>query len=256
MRIERGVTGSRFPRLLMLVLAAALLVSTPVRASLIVAVGSAVSISPSSNDTLEITLTNTGPTALSLGSFSFEVEVTDPHVTFTSATTGTGAAYVFDGNSTFGPTISTSAPGQTLAASDLWAGVGGALVGAGATVGLGHVVFDVSAGALPGPITVTLSPFPATSLSDSVGTPIAIDSLMNGSITISSVPEPSALTFTVLGLAALTWTRRQDHASRHPQLGKASEHPEVTPACVSCVAAVCSGLHHPARPRSISTIRR
>jgi len=208
MRIGRGATGSRLPHLPMLVLAAALLVSAQVRASLIVAAGSAVSSSPSSNDTLEITLTNTGPTALSLGSFSFEIEVTDSHVAFTSATTGTGAAYVFAGNSTFGPTISTSAPGQTLDASDLWAGAGGALVGAGATVGLGHVVFDVSAGALPGAITVTLSPFPATSLADSAGSPITIDSLVNGSIAISSVPEPSALAFTLLGLAALTWARR------------------------------------------------
>ena len=108
--------------------------------------------------------------------------MTDPHVTFTSATTETGAVYVFAGNSMFGPTISNSAPSQTLDASDLWSGVGGALVGAGASVGLGHV----------------------------------FDALANGSITISSVPEPSALTFTLLGLAALTWTRRLGSAIALP----------------------------------------
>jgi hypothetical protein len=65
-------------------------------------------------------------------------------------------------------------------------------------------------------MTVMLSPFPATSLSDALGDPIGIDALTNGSITISSVPEPSALTFTLLGLAALTWTRRLDSAIALP----------------------------------------
>jgi len=208
MRIAMAATGSRFPQLLMMMPAVALLLSTPVGASLLITVGSAVSTSPSSNNTLEVTLTNTGPATLSLAGFSFEIEVTDPHVTFTSATTETGAAYVFAGNSMFGPTISNSAPGQTLDASDLWGGAGGAAVAAGATVGLGDVFFDVSAGALSGPMTVMLSPSPATSLSDALGDPIGIDTLTNGSITISPVPEPSALTFTLLGLAALTWTRR------------------------------------------------
>jgi len=201
-------TGSRFPSLFMMVTAVALLISAPVGASVVITAGSDVSISPSSNNTLDVTLTNAGLAPLTLAGFSFEIEATDPHVTFTSATTDTGTVYVFAGSSLFGPTISTSAPGQTLDASDFWGGSGGAAVAAGATVGLGHVFFDVSAGATPGPVSVMLSPFPGTSLSDPLGDIIVIGTLTNGSITISPVPEPSAMTLMLLGLAALIWTRR------------------------------------------------
>jgi len=202
---------SRFQHLFMMLPAAALLISAPVGASLIITVGNVFSNSPSSGNTLEIDLTNTGPAPLSLAGFSFEIDVTDPQITFTWATTATVAAYVFAGNSLFGPIISTSAPGQTLDVSDLWSGVGGATVAAGATVGLGHAFFDVSAGDLSGLVTVMLSPFPATSLSDPAGNSISVNTLTNGSITIagSPVPEPSALTLALLGLAALASIRKR-----------------------------------------------
>ena len=195
----------------MLVPAVTLLISAPAGASIIITVGNVFSNSPSSSNTLEIDLTNTGPTSLSLGAFSFEIVVTDPHITFTSASTATVAPYVFAGNSLFGPIISTSAPGQTLDGSDLWSGVGGATIAAGATVGLGHVFFDISAGDSSGPMTVMLSPFPATSLSDPSGGNISVNTLTNGSITIagSPVPEPSALTLALVGLAALVSIRKR-----------------------------------------------
>ncbi len=202
---------SQFRRLLMLVPAVALLISTPVGASLIITVGNVFSNSPSSNNTVDIELTNTGPASLSLGAFSFEIVVTDPHITFTSASTATVAPYVFAGNSLFGPIISTSAPGQILDGSDLWSGGGGATIAAGATVGLGHVFFDISAGDSSGSITVMLSPFSATSLSDPLGGNISVDTLTNGSITIAGapVPEPSAPTLALVGLAALVSIRKR-----------------------------------------------
>lgn len=202
---------SWFRRLFMIMPVVGLLISTPAEASLIITVGNVFSNSPSSSNTLEIDLTNTGPASLSLAGFSFEIEVTDPHITFTSATIATVAAYVFAGNSLFGPIISTSPPGQTLDVSDLWGGAGGATIAAGATVGLGHVFFDVSAGDLSGLVTVMLSPFPFTSLSAPAGNNVSVDTLTNGSITIapSAVPEPSALTLALLGLAALASIRRR-----------------------------------------------
>lgn len=201
---------SWFRRLLMIAPVATLLIAVSAEASLIISVGNVFAGSPSSGNTLEVNLTNTGPASISLAGFSFEIEVTDPHITFTSASISTAAAYAFAGNSLLGPVISTSAPGQTLDASDLWGGPGGATIGAGATVGLGHVFFDVSAGDLSGLVAVMLSAFPFTSLSDPNGGNLSIDALTNGSITIatSSVPEPSALALALLGFAALASIRK------------------------------------------------
>ena len=128
------------------------------------------------------------------------------------ATTATLAPYVFAGNSLFGPTISTSVPGQTLDAFDLW-GVpgGGAAIAAGATVGLGRAFFNVLAGGLSGLVIVSAVAVPFTSLSDPSGSNIDVDTLTNGSITIaaSAVPEPSALVLAVLALAAMASIRKR-----------------------------------------------
>lgn len=197
--------------LFMIVPLVGLLISAAAQASLIIAVGNAFANSPSSSNTLEVNLINTGPASISLAGFSFEIQVTDAHITFTSASIATMAPYVFAGNSLFGPTISTSAPGQTLDVSDVWGGPGGATIAAGATVGLGHVFFDVSSGDLSRLVTVMLSPFPATSLSDPAGANVNVGTLTNGSITTPTavVSEPSTLALAFLGFAALVSIRRR-----------------------------------------------
>ena len=57
-------------------------------------------------------------------------------------------------------------------------------------MGLGHVSYSISGGAAAGPFAITLSPT-ATSLANAAGANVVIDTLSNGTLTVSSaVPEP------------------------------------------------------------------
>ena len=188
----------------------------PARAGLIVSVESVTANAGSTSDALDITLTNTGPSAVTVGGFSFGVSVATTNITFTQANTSTTTApYIFDGLSLFGPVISTST-GQSLTASDLFANIGsGTTLGAGVEVGLGHLLFDVSQTASSGPVTVSLASFPTTSLSDASGNNIPINSLNGGAITIQSVtaiPEPPSLVPAITGISAIAlflWRSRR-----------------------------------------------
>jgi len=153
---------------------------------------------------LDVLLTNTGASAISIDAFSFEVSTSNPQIIFTGADESTNAApYLFLGDSTFGPNIDT-ATGQSLIASDV--GLASVMVGAGVEVGLGRVLFDVTAQASPGSFPVTFTSL-ATSLSDPAGNAIAITSITDGTIVIGQVgtvvPEPSSLATVTLGL--LLW---------------------------------------------------
>ena len=189
------------------------------QATLVVSAESVTASPGSSADSFDVTLQNTGPLSVTIGAFSFALSTSSTHVIFTSATTSTTTApYIFDGLSFFGPTISTTPPGQSLQASDLFSGVGGSTLGGGATVGLGHVLFNVDSSAPGGSIPVTLSPFPLTSLSDQNGTNIPVNILVNGTITVPggpTVPEPSTLLLSTLGGALLlAGFMREGHSFR------------------------------------------
>jgi len=188
-------------------MALALAGSLPVQATPIMIAGTATVNAGSTGDTLDFTLFNSRPNAITLGGFSLEISVADAHISFTSATTATSLPYVFAGDSLFGPIISTSGPGQTLDASDFCL-VCGNTIAAGATVGLAHIFFDVAAGAPSGPVTVSVTAFPFTSLSDLAGNDLQAI-LQNGTITIrsTSVPEPSTLALLVLPMVLLARRR-------------------------------------------------
>jgi hypothetical protein len=180
-----------------LVLAAAVLAlcaSVPAKASLVISAGTATANAGSAGNAFDVTLINTGPAAVALGSFSLEISVADADVSFTAATTATALPYAFAGDSLSGLDIGASPPGQTFDASDACI-VCASAIAAGATVGLAHIVFDVSAGALSGPFTVSIAAPPATSLSDTAGGVLAA-TLLDGTLIIgggTSIPEPSTL---------------------------------------------------------------
>lgn len=203
------------------VLVSALLLGVgPARGGFVVSVQSVEVFPSTTGNALEVTLTNDGPTAVAIGSFSFEIASDPAVITFTSATTSTTAPYIFAGHSLFGPVINTSA-GATLLASDLDDRPAGATVAAGATVGLGRVLFNV--GFRAGTFPVTLSGFPNTSLSDPTGANLVITQMKNG--TIGAVPEPSSLALLALGWLAVagSWRSRiQGVTRREPQRSRSA----------------------------------
>ena len=180
------------------------------RAGLIMAVQSVSASAGSTNDVLNLTLTNTGPSAVTIGGFSFQIGA-GSGVTFTSVDTTTTPAYIFAGHSTFGPDISNSPPnlpGLNLAAGDTYATFGSGFslgVGAGNAVGLGRVHFNVSTGA-SGSIPITLAGFPSSNLSNANGVDITQSSgttFTSGTVTVLgiAVPEPSSLALGAFAVA-------------------------------------------------------
>jgi hypothetical protein len=202
-------TTLRLPALAAVLLLAGFAV--PARADIILTVQSVTVSAGSSNDALDVTLTNTGPNSVTIGGFAFGLSTTVP-ITFTAANISTSTApYIFTGHSLFGPVISTTPAGQTLEASDNFDVVNaGTTVSAGATVGLGHVLFNV--GSTPGIFVVTLAAFPSTSLSSPSGGNVPFTREVNGTITVGVVPEPSSVTLMGVGLAFLAGLARSRRA--------------------------------------------
>ena len=155
-------------------------------------------------DYFDVMLTNTG-SDLVVGGFSFALSVGDTNVTFTQVTMNTAVPYIFAGDSFVylslgGTNINILPAGQTVNASDADNSFLGVTIAGGATVGLGRVYFDVGAASAS---TIAVE-FVAsgTSLSDAFGkSTIPIETLNDGLITLTSVPEPSALP--LVGLAFL-----------------------------------------------------
>lgn len=200
---------SRRVQILPVLLASALLTAPLARADLVISVASATVNPGTVNDALDVSLLNNGPAAVTIGAFSFGVSVTDPDITFIGATTSTGTSYIFAGDSLFGPGIGTAA-GQSLTASDVFDIIGsGAIVAAGGSVGLGHVLFDVAPNAAGGVFAVSLSA-PQSSLADPSSANIPINSLVNGQISIAAqgVPEPPPIWAGFFALLSVVLARR------------------------------------------------
>jgi hypothetical protein len=194
----------------------ALLATGPARADLVISAQQVTSDPGATGVSLDVTLTNTGPSSVGIGAFTFELTVGSTDITFTGVTTATAAPYIFDGLGLIGPDIAVPGfTGQDIMASDLFSVFGsGATLGAGVTVGLGHLVFDVSGNA-SGVYPILLAAFPGTTLSDFDGNDVPITSLANGSVTtVRSVPEPSAMLLLGVGGGLLFLRRHRGTAAR------------------------------------------
>jgi hypothetical protein len=187
----------------------AFLVAASAHANLSLSISAVDLAAESSGNSLEVLLTNTGGAAVEISAFTFELTSSTGAIRYTEANTDLVAApYLFDGYSAFGPIISTKT-GPTLDASDLFDDFsGGATVGPGAVVGLGHVLFDVVGAASGSSLEITLTGYPATSFSGTDASGMVVDfpfaTLVRQPIIISSpVAEPGREYLTVVGLAGL-----------------------------------------------------
>ena len=187
--------------------------SSVAHAELILTMESVTAAAGSSGNAFDVELINSGPSAVTVGAFSFGIATANPNISFTDANTATVLApYIFAGNSFFGPDLTGPTSGQSLTASDLYAIPSGISLAAGTTVGLGHVLFDVSLSASAGAFAVNFD-LPKTSLADPLGSTLGLTALLPGEITITggaAVPEPSSL-FPLLACAMLVvgFTNRQ-----------------------------------------------
>jgi hypothetical protein len=186
-------------------------VAAPARAGLIIQVLDAAAL-PGGSGSLDIVLTDNGGT-YQVGGFTVDVSVpAGAGVMFTAADTLTNASthpYIFGTyqSSPFPFATDPSNPGMAATFPNLEFVAGDAMQTApgfvtlnpGDTLGLVHVSFSVAANVpIGGAAPVTLVGGGNTSLSDVNGNPVAFSTL-DGTITFTSVPEPSSLALGGLG---------------------------------------------------------
>lgn len=217
-RLRRMAVG---PVGVVLGLLAAWAAPTPARAELVLGVQSVTVFENSTQNGLEVTLTNTGASAVQISAFAFGFSVVSPNITFRDVTTATTTPYIFAGRSFFGPSIVEpgSLPGQVGVVSDLYDIPNSAItLVSGGAVGLGYLIFD--AGALLGEFTVELTAPPVTSVSNGE-IPYADGELVRqgGTITVRAVPEPGSLMLAISGCAGLALTVRHRRWRRHGSNG-------------------------------------
>ncbi len=171
----------------------------------------------SAGDSFNVTLTNTGPSSVAIEAFVFDLTNPGSLITYTGVTPNTTPSYIFGGTG-LGPSIANSVGVGSVDAEDVTSTVGGVSVGAGATVGLGHVVFSVSSTATTTNVPVSFVAFPSTGFSDPNLTGMAFNTLTGGTISIQnstspgSVPEPSAfIVWAGIGAIGLLGYARRRH---------------------------------------------
>jgi hypothetical protein len=190
-------------------------VAAPARAGLTIQVLDATA-SPGGTGSFDIVLTDGGGT-FQVGGFTADVSVAAASgVTFTAADTLTDPAthpYIFGTyqSSPFpfatdpaNPGAAATFPNLEFVAGDAsMAAPGFVTLNPGDILGLVHVTFSVAANApLGGGAPVSLVAGGNTSLSDVNGDPVAFSTL-DGTITFTSVPEPSSLALCGLGSLGL-----------------------------------------------------
>jgi len=122
--------------------------------------------------------------------------------------------YIFDVADSFDNLISTplssSVTSTDIIGADAWVGMSsGFVLGAGSTVGLGEVYFNVDPAAALGPYTVAFTNVNTdTSFSDPGGNYIPITTASSGTISVVA-PEPATVSMMAIALAGLTLAARK-----------------------------------------------
>jgi PEP-CTERM motif len=151
-----------------------------------------------------------------VGGFSVELSVPAASgVTFTAVDTNTTAALYLFGTLQSPPFSFSTFPTTDFIASDLDASAPGFVnVTPAGPFGLEHVTYSVTPGSAPGPVTVSIVGLsggaPTTLISDVGGGAIPFTPV-NGTITITAVPEPSSLwlmSVALIGASLKTLARR------------------------------------------------
>jgi PEP-CTERM motif len=187
------------------------ILATPARSSVVFGIQPGLSAVPgSTGNTFDVVLQNSGPADVSIDTFNFEVDTTDTDITFSQSSVNTTTVpYIFSGNSfdvAFGLTLNTMSPGQSMDGIDNTNTPNTfTVLGAGETLGLGSVSYDVLAIAPIGStatITFNLSNSSVSFQGD------ALDSTaQQGSLDI--VPEPGTLAIVALGISFSVWRFRR-----------------------------------------------
>lgn len=200
----------------------ALLAPGRARADLFVSVQPAVtSVSAGGSGTFELILSNTGPSAVDIATFNYQLQIAETApVMFTGVSSATSIQpYIFgvDGFG-IGGIVGNDSGFNTLTVSDFLNNFVPPDVpvslAAGGFASLGLVSFSVDAAAAPQDVAVLINndidfTFLAATNTGRI-VPIAIDGVSPGTIRITgtSVPEPASLAMLTLGAAGLLATTR------------------------------------------------
>ena len=188
------------------------LTGAPLAHATVIVAAPSITASPGTFGNFDVTLSNNGPSTIQIAGFAFSITTTNSAITFTAVSISTAAPYVFAGHSLFGPDINAGT-GTTLAATDNYdAPNTNVTIASGATVGLGHITYNIASIATSGNFAITLGAYPATSLSDALGNNVTINTLIPGSISI--VPEPGTMLLFPAALGMMFMLRRKNFGVR------------------------------------------
>ena len=161
-------------------------------------------LNPGSSGSFDLLITSTG------GSFNVASDMVElslnglSGVSFTNVSIATVTPYIYGANSatTEGSTFTFSTfPGTQFEVFDFLFPSGATTIGTGDAFGLVNVQYSVAADATPGS-SGTLVIGPDTSLADAAGANVPFTS-PGGSITITAIPEPSAMILLAIGCGAV-----------------------------------------------------
>lgn len=203
------------------VVAGLLLATTAARADILSVTLSPLSsvVAGSTGNSFDVLLTNASGPPVSIATIVLDIVASSPDITLTEATTATGTPYVFGAFSNYGPDITgAGSSAQNLQTLDIYRGSGTTTLAAGTTVGLAHVLFDVSPTAVAQTVSIG---FGSSWWADAQGNTHSFNTISGGQFSItttpSTVPEGSGFILLSTLLLLLVFARREITSSSAPR---------------------------------------